>query len=272
MDEFHTVNRKNWEERAALHPDTDFYDVEGFLAGGSSLQSLEREELGDVSGKSLLHLQCHFGLDSLSWAREGASVTGVDYSAQAIEKARELRDETGLDAEFIAADIYDLRQHLDERFDIVFTSYGVLCWLSDLGAWAALIDHFLEPGGTFYIAEAHPYMGTLASLSADGTAQFDYPYFHDDQPERYDADGSYADPDASFDNPTTYQWYHSMGDILNSLLSAGLDIEFVHEHPFGTFKMFESMEQAADGWWYVPGLEIDLPFTFSLKATKSEKN
>ncbi|MFC6733097.1 bifunctional 2-polyprenyl-6-hydroxyphenol methylase/3-demethylubiquinol 3-O-methyltransferase UbiG [Haladaptatus sp. DYSN1] len=268
MDEFQEANRQNWEERAALHPGTDFYDVDGFLAGASTLKPLEREELGDVAGKSLLHLQCHFGLDTLSWAREGATVTGVDFSETAIEKARELRDETGLDARFIAANIYDLPAHLDDQFDIVFTSYGVLYWLPDIEGWAAVVAHFLAPGGTFYIAEIHPYTGSLASFDAAGNATFEFPYFHEEDPLRFDEDGSYADPDAEFDHATTYEWFHSMSDILTALLDAGLDIEFVHEHPFATFQMFPTMEQADDGWWYVPGLETNLPFTFSLKATK----
>src|SRR5512136_2825848 len=142
--------------KRCIHVRSPFYDVAGFKAGKNSLKSVELAEVGDVGGKRLLHLQCHFGMDTLSWARLGARVTGVDYAPQAIDLARELAREAGLEADFICASIYDLPERLTGTFDIVFTSYGVLCWLPDLPAWGRVIAHFLRPGGIFYIADGHP--------------------------------------------------------------------------------------------------------------------
>ena len=160
MDKQLQVNRRNWNERTPVHAASDFYDVEGFKAGRITLRDLERREVGEVSGKTLLHLQCHFGLDTMSWARLGAKPTGVDFSDAAIDLARSLNDELGLGVRFIHSNIYDLPGVLDEQFDIVFTSYGVLCWLPDLDDWARVASNHLKPGGVFYIAEFHPLMGT----------------------------------------------------------------------------------------------------------------
>ncbi|MFC7202067.1 class I SAM-dependent methyltransferase [Haloferax namakaokahaiae] len=177
MDDFRATNRDHWDELAELHPTTPLYDVDGFLAGESSLMDLEREELGSVEGNSLLHLQCHFGMDTLSWAREGATVTGIDFSPKAIEMARELRDEAGIDADqarFVESDVYELPENLDGEFDVVFTSYGAISWLSDIDQWAEIIDHFLKPGGTFYIAEIHPVVGAIEE-TREQWAKFEYP-------------------------------------------------------------------------------------------------
>jgi SAM-dependent methyltransferase len=267
MNEYTETNRIHWNELAELHPTTDTYDVEGFLNGETSLNTLEREELGGVSGQSLLHLQCHFGLDTLSWAREGAMVTGVDFSEQAIEAARELREKTDLDARFVQSDVYDLPDVLDEQFDIVCTSYGVIYWLPDLDEWARVIEEFLQPGGTFYIAEIHPFISSFEDLDASGSCRIAWPYFHTG-PLEIEEDGSYADWNANLDHPTRYEWEHSFSDIINAILSVGLDIEFIHEHPFSSFQQFESMEEDDDGYWHIPDLEHDIPLLFSIRAHK----
>ena len=150
------ANKDSWNKRTAVHKDSDFYDLASFKKGKSSLNKIELEELGDVSGKSLLHLQCHFGMDTMSWARMGADCVGVDLSDEAINLAKEINAELKLHAEFVCCNVYDLKQHLDKKFDIVFTSYGTIGWLPDLDAWAAIVWHFLKPGGTFYIADFHP--------------------------------------------------------------------------------------------------------------------
>ena len=157
MDRRLETNRNNWNERTPVHAASDFYDLEGFKAGHITLTDIERREVGDVSGKTLLHLQCHFGQDTMSWSRLGAIATGVDFSDAAIELAQSLNDDLGLTARFIHSNIYDLPDALDERFDIVFTSYGVLNWLPDLDRWAKVIYKFLKPSGTFYIIEFHPF-------------------------------------------------------------------------------------------------------------------
>lgn len=265
-DDFLQTNRKRWNELAEYHPDTEFYDVERFLDSETTLEPLELDELGDVTGKTLLHLQCHFGLDTLSWAREGATVTGVDFSETAIEMARELNDEAELDAEFVEANVYDLPDELDGEFDVVFTSYGVLAWLPDLDEWANIIAEFLAPSGTFYMAEIHPLGNTFADLQSDGTAEMEHPYF-EDCATRYEVEGTYADWEAEIENTTAIEWQHGLGEVVTALAAAGLKIEFVHEFPFSCFQQFSAMEQGDDGWWRVPGADGHVPFTFSVKAT-----
>lgn len=266
-------NREHWEELAALHPETEYYDVASFLAGETSLLPLEREELGGAvgPGTSLLHLQCHFGLDTLSWARTGAEVVGVDFADTAVETARELAVEAGLEtrSEFIQSDIYDLPEVLDRQFDVVFTSYGVLYWLPDLGAWADVVESFLAPGGTFYLAENHPLTGSLHEDSEPGAMRFGYPYFGGTH-LTVDRDGSYADWDADLEHTRTHEFSHSLGEILTALLETDLELEFVHEHPWSEFRQLAGMEVDDEGRWWLRGLDHDLPFVFSVRARKPE--
>ncbi len=204
------------------------YGLAGFKRGETSLKSIELEEVGEVEGKSLLHLQCHFGMDTLSWARLGASVTGVDFSDKAIAVAKSLGDEVGIHARFICSNIYDLPQRLDERFDIVYTSYGVLCWLPDLSKWASVIEGFLKPGGMFYIVEGHPILNIFDNSNAATGFRVAQSYFHKTEPVRWEPEGDYADKNAAVRNPS-FEWTHSLSDIINALIGAGLKIEFVHE-------------------------------------------
>ncbi len=238
------------------------YDLDGFKKGKSSLNFIELEELGDVSGKSLLHLQCHFGMDSLSWARLGARVTGVDFSEEAITLARSLSKELNIKARFIHCNVYDLRRVLEEEFDIVYTSYGVLCWLPDLGEWGRITHHFLEKNGIFYMVEFHPIRSMF-----DDEGQMKEPYFHSDKPIRYEGTGTYADPSAPFHH-VTYEWLHSLADIVNALVAAGLNIEFLHEFPFSVYDDCPWLVQREDGLWYHKNKDIKAPMTFSVKARK----
>ena len=177
---YYQNNQNAWNQKTAIHQKSDFYNLPAFKNGKSSLMKTELEELGDVKGKSILHLQCHFGMDSLSWARRGAQVTGVDFSTEAIALARSLNDELGLDARFIRSNIYDLPNVLEGEFDIVFTSYGVLCWLGDLPAWAALVSRYLKSGGTFYMVEFHP--AAMMFEFESGKMGIEYSYFFEPQP------------------------------------------------------------------------------------------
>ena len=268
MTEPERVDRENWNRLVPLHARSAFYDVAGFRAGRSTLSPIEREELGDVAGKSLLHLQCHFGMDTLSWARLGAQVTGVDYSPQAVDLARELARETGLEAEFICASIYDLPERLDRTFDIVFTSYGVLCWLPDLPAWGKVIAHFLKPGGVFYIADGHPLANIFYNEPDATDLHVAYPYFHQDAPEVYECTGSYAtDPDVDL-RYTEYEWSHSLGEIVNALLDAGLRLQFLHEYPFGFYQHHPLMVREEDGRWWFREHQESVPLIFSIRAIK----
>ena len=250
-----------------IHARSKFYDVAGFKSGKSSLKSIELEELGDVSGKSLLHLQCHFGLDTLSWARLGAKVTGIDFSDKAIDLARSLSKELSIEASFVQSDIYALPNVLDSQFDIVFTSYGVLCWLPDLRRWGEIITHFLKPGGTtFYMVADHPLANIFESAEDSSELKIAYSYFHTPEPTEWGpGGGSYAEPDAKVSS-SSYEWAHSLSDVINALISAGLRIEFTHEFPVCTWQRFASMKQDEDEWWRLEGDNI--PLTYSLRATK----
>lgn len=271
MDEHLETNRRAWDERATIHPDTDYYDVQGFLDGDTSLHPLERDELGDIvaDADSLLHLQCHFGMDTLSWVRDfDVEAVGVDFSPEAIDRATELAAESGLSdrTEFVEANVLDV--DLDRQFDVVFTSYGVINWLPDLDAWADTIDRHLAPDGTFYIAEIHPFAFIFEDV-AEGVGELAYPYFEQADPQEFDIDGSYADPDAEFEHTRTVEWSHGLGEIVTALSDAGLHIEFLHEHPWLEFQMYPSMVEDDDGRWWLPDDGTpEIPLTFSMCATK----
>ncbi len=268
MDAYLKANMDHWNDVTPIHARSAFYDLKGFRAGGLTLTSVEREEVGDVNGKSLLHLQCHFGLDTLSWARLGAQVTGVDFSDRAIELARSLSEDLGLEAAFLASNVYDLRGALDERFDVVFTSQGVLTWLPDVEEWAKVAAYFLKPGGTFYILEIHPILDIYYDLNPSVNRGDAYRYFHSSEPLETITDSTYADPTAKTELHPIYEWSHSLGDIVSSLVRAGLRIEFLHEFPVCVYRHLPQMERGEDGWWRLDGSEDSIPLMFSIKATK----
>jgi SAM-dependent methyltransferase len=266
MDKYLKQNKALWNEITPVHARSAFYDVNGFKAGKSTMiMPLEIEEMGDVHGKSLLHLQCHFGMDTLSWGRLGAKVTGVDFSDEAINQARKLSKETGIKAQFICSDIYKLPDIHQQKYDIVYTSGGVLCWLPDLNKWAKVIAHFLKPGGFFYIMEGHPFSTVFDNSKKAKELKVTQSYFHKPGPTKWEPEGDYADSDF-ITSSASYEWSHSMGDIINSLISAGLKIEFLHEFPMIFFKCFSFMKQDKDGAWHLEGDK--LPLIFSIKASK----
>lgn len=269
--EFIEENRAHWDELAEHHPHTDHYDVDAFLEGESTLRRIEREELS-IDGQRMLHLQCHFGLDSLSWVRnEGvAHVTGVDFSPVAINTARSLRDAIGISADiarFVESDVYELPEVLDDTFDIVFTSYGTIYWLPDLRRWAKVIAHHLDEDGTFYIVDGHPMANPFDYSSTGEEFSVDHPYFNTEAITE-EFDGSYAGWDFGLDNQRSHGFHHSLSEIVSSLIDGGLRIEFLHEFPWSFFQRFQAMEHDEDGRWAFPDAPYNLPFTFSLMATK----
>lgn len=266
MDEYLQANRELWDQWTLEHEKSPFYDVEGFRAGKDRLRSIELSELGDVAGKSLLHLQCHFGLDTLAWARRGASVTGVDLSEKSIALARSLSQELNIPARFYCSDIYQLPNLLAGEFDIVFTSYGVLHWLRDLRRWGEIIAHYLKPKGIFYIVEDHPFFRVFTK---DEAAQLKVanPYFFSTTPEQVEMTGSYA-TDNQGETASFYIWNHSLGEVIGALIDAGLRIEYLHEYPYAARAKFPFMEQGPDGWWRLPDSYVQIPFLFSLQARK----
>lgn len=264
MDPYYETNRRNWNERTRIHARSRFYDLDGFRAGRNTLLPIEREEVGAVAGKSLLHLQCHLGTDTLSWARLGARVTGIDFSEEAIIVACGLRDELGLDARFLPANLYGLPERLHEPFDIVFTSYGVLCWLHDLPRWARIAAGYVRPGGCFYLAEIHP----LAVAIGDGVEgdrfRLTFPYFPQPEPLYCEPGETYTDGGNT--GTGSYEWPYHIGQVVTALCDAGLRIEFLHEHPCCCYPCLPEMRQDDNGLWWRP--HNDLPLLFSLRARK----
>ncbi len=265
MIEAHESNRRHWEERTPVHLPSAFYDVEGFLAGRNTLLPIEREGVGDVGGKSLLHLQCHFGLDTLSWARLGARVTGVDFSPRAVAEARELARRAGLTdaSRFVCADVLELDQALDGRFDVVFTSYGAITWLCDLDRWARQVSRFLAPGGLFFLAELHPAGLTLAARA--GRVEVAWDYFHDPAGVDVPPSPDYADPSFTPATPERY-WAWPLADIFRSLHRAGLAVRDFREYPYSCHAQFPFLVPGPDGLWRLPPGCPSLPLLFSLAA------
>jgi SAM-dependent methyltransferase len=259
--EFIRFNRQLWDKKTPYHLASDFYDVEGFLAGKESLNNIELDLLGDLSGKKVLHLQCHFGQDTLSLARKGAEVTGVDLSGKAIEAAVSLSAKMEVEARFIQANIFDLPEVLDEKFDLIFTSYGVIGWLPDLQAWGALIANYLQAGGRFVIAEFHPVMW----MFDDEIQKIKYPYFNLG-PIIEESIHTYADSEAPIQQ-LAYNWNHSLADVLGALLSAGLQITDFQEYNYSPYDIFAGGIAVEHGY-QVKGLEDKLPYIFSVVANK----
>lgn len=269
MDDHLSANHDLWNAWTDLHESSEFYDLPGFKSGKSSLRPVERAELTDVAGRSLLHLQCHFGFDTLSWARKGAIVTGVDFSDRSIALARSLSAELSIPASFVCSDIDRLPEVLSGQFEIVFSSYGVLPWLRDLGRWAEVIAHFLAPHGIFYLVDDHPAMRTLHT-NDQGELTVASGYFFTPEPSRIAARGSYAAPgDAQTPLREWYIWNHSLSEILGSLLGAGLRIEFLHEFPFAMRAKFPGMQRGEDGVWRFKN-PPEFPLLFSVQARKPE--
>jgi SAM-dependent methyltransferase len=270
VDDYIKANLELWNNWALIHEKAEAYDLEGFRAGKLSLNTIELEEIGDVAGKSLLHLQCHFGKDTLSWARLGASVTGADFSDKAIALARSLSEELGIPADFVCSNVYDLPDVLPGQFDIVFTSYGVLYWLPDIDRWAQVVGHFLKPGGTFYIVEFHPFAWVFEDAEEGEGLKVSYPYFTPPEPLEFETHGTYADPDADY-HSVEYGWNHSLGEIVSALISAGLTIEFLHEFPFSIEgSMFKALERGEDDRWRLkdPRERAGIPLMFSIRAAR----
>lgn len=256
------INKNSWNKKTEIHLTSEFYDVEGFLKGNTSLKSIELDILGEIKGKSILHLQCHFGQDSLSLGRLGANVTGVDLSDKAIESARKLALKTDIDATFICCDIYDLNKHIDKKFDIVFTSYGTIGWLPDLDKWAKIISTFLKPNGKFIFAEFHP----VVWMFDDNFEKIGYNYFNDG-PIVETFEGTYADRNAAI-TQEYIMWNHGMSEVLNSLIKNDLSIDLLNEFDYSPYNCFNESIEFEKGKFRIKHLENKIPMVYSLVATK----
>lgn len=270
VDKYFRANQKMWDEFAKEHfqIENEFYSVKSFLEGKTTLKQYELKEMGNVKDKKVLHLQCHFGLDTLSWAREGANVTGIDFSGEAIRLAKILANKANLTGNFIQTNIYDLPKVLFDTFDIVYTSIGVLCWLNDLKKWAEVISHFLKSGGFFYIADGHP-VKHMFDIDHQNKLELKFDYFYKSVPMEFIAEGSYASGKSHMNPHKEYEWNHSLSDIINSLIQAGLKIEFFNEYPFTSYKAFAFSEKDSNECYRLKNQKAEIPLLFTLKASKS---
>lgn len=268
-EQYFAANRARWDEVVDIHAASDFYGVDRFLAGESTLLDLDREEVGDVAGKSLLHLQCHFGMDTLSWAREGATVTGLDFSPEAVATARDLAERAGLDATFVESNVYDAQAVIDGRFDIVYVNLGALCWLPDVREWARVASSFVNPGGFLYLRDAHPAAMALDLDVPDQSLVMRYPYFETASPLRWDDVSDYADADAELENPVFYEWNHGLGEVVNAVIATGLHLEFLNEQQWSVYRATPWMQETEPGIYRLPAPDRqNIPLMFSLRAKR----
>ena len=259
------LNRASWNNRTPSHMASEFYDVEGFLKGNTSLNQIELELLGDIKGKSILHLQCHFGQDTISLGRLGAKVTGVDLSDKAIDGAIDLAKKANIDAEFICCDIYDLPNHLDKEFDMVFTSYGTIGWLPDMDKWAKIVSKYLKPNGNFVFAEFHP----VVWMFDDDFTEVKYTY-HQSEPIMETEEGTYADKKADI-KQDYITWNHGMGEVINSLIENGLAITSLKEYDYSPYNCFNKTIEIAPKKFRISHLDNKIPMVYSVTAIKTEK-
>ena len=257
-----TCNKLAWNKKVPVHLSSEFYDVNQFIKGKSTLNKIELDLLGNIEGKELLHLQCHFGLDTLSLARLGAKVTGVDFSGNAIEAARALANRTGIDATFICCDIYSLPEYLDHKFDIVFTSYGTVGWLPDLKKWAHIVSKYLATGGTFVIVDFHP----VIWMYDNDFKKVTYRYFKD-EPIIEEMKGSYTDRSADIQT-RTITWNHSLSEIINSLITQGLSIEAFDEYDYSPYNCFKGLKKIEPGRFQIKKFGNKIPMVYSICSSK----
>lgn len=262
MENYLEINRQSWNAKVEPHLKSDFYDVKGFLEGKTSLKSIELELLGAISGKKILHLQCHFGQDSISLSRMGAQVTGIDLSDKAIETAKNLAHECGTDTEFICSDVYQLPQVLEKKFDMVFTSYGTIGWLPDLEKWAEVIAHFLKPEGKLVFVEFHPFVW----MYDDDFTHIKYNYFNE-KPIVETHEGTYADKMAEIIQKYV-MWNHPTSEVLNSLIQNNLQINSFNEYDWSPYDCFLHNEKIGENQYRIPQFGNKVPHVFAVVATK----
>ena len=268
MPDYFKTNQELWDKKTPVHLQSKMYDLENFKKGKTSLNAIELDGLGEVAGKRLLHLQCHFGLDTMSFSRMGAQTTGVDLSPVAIQTAKDLNAELGLNAEFLVSNVMELDKNLTGQYDIVFTSYGTIIWLPDLTKWAQIINHFLQPGGTFYIAEFHP----VINMFDWGKSRISYPYFNTNEAFYEEEQGTYADPDADLKSGE-YFWFHSLQETMGALLKEGLQLVDFQEFDYSPYDCMPNMtEVEPEKYVYFPDEKfsdkVRLPQVFSMKFRK----
>ncbi len=262
------ANRRNWDERVAIHVASRFYDVEGWLEKRPGPRARELEALGDLSGMDLVHLQCHFGLDTLAWARVGARVTGLDFSPEAVATARTIAQRADLAdrSEFVCADVLDAWRALGYRtFDVVYVSLGALSWLPSVDRWASQVAALLRPGGRLHLHDGHPLTWALS----DDSLVIGHSYFETDEPFVDDSAETYTDAIRPLVNQRTYDWNHGLGETVTALLDHGLRIDRFEEHNWHVHQQFSWLVEQRAGHWIVPPEFPQIPLTFTIVATRT---
>ncbi len=255
-------NKQLWNKKTDFHIDSEFYDMENFLKGKSSLNETELKLLGNITGKSVLHLQCHFGQDTISLSRMGAKATGVDLSDHAIERAKVIAQSLAFDTEFICCNIYDLPNHLNKQFDVVFTSYGTIGWLPDLDEWAKIVSMFLKPSGKFIMADFHP----VVWMFDNNFEKIIYSYFKSEPIVELES-GTYADITAEV-NLESVTWNHSTSEVINNLIKNGLVINSFDEFDYSPYNCFNQAKETETGKFQIPIFDNKIPMVFAIVATK----
>ena len=273
MADYTELNRANWDERVPAHVASPDYHVADFVQDRAFLSRVVRFDLpllGDISGLRGVHLQCHIGTDTISLARLGASMTGLDFSPAALAQARSLAERTGDDAHFVEADVYDAVGVLGSAaFDLVFTGIGALCWLPSIRRWAGVVADLLRPGGRLFIREGHPMLWALADGREDDLIVVDFPYFERAEPLAWDEGGTYVQTDVVFTHNTTHEWNHGLGEIVTALLDAGLELTGLAEHDSVPWEALPGqMEQIEGGEWRLADRPWRLAHSYTLQAVK----
>ena len=268
MSDSFAVNKARWDEVVEIHARAPFYRVAEFLRGEDTRYPIERRELSEVRGRRLLHLQCHFGLDTLCLARLGARVTGLDFAPSAIGKARELAAEAGIEAHFVEGNVYDAPRLIGERFDLVYVTWGAICWLPDIAGWARIVAEMLEPGGFLYLLEGHPFALALDQPTSEAPLQPTFDYFQGGAPLIFQDETTYADPIFRVVNREAHEWNHPLSAILNALGAAGLRLDWLHEHDCIAWQLYKCLQEGADRMFRLAAGRPSLPLSFSLKATR----
>jgi len=273
VDDYRTMNRASWDERAPVHAASPFYDVDSFVADPAALSPVvrfDRPRLGDVAGLRGVHLQCHIGTDTISLSRLGARMTGLDFSGAAIAEARGLASRIGADTEFVQADAYDAVDVLGAaQFDLVFTGIGALCWLPDIRRWASVVAALLKPGGRLFIREGHPMLSAVDE--EDGRIVVVYPYFERPEPTVFGDQSSYVETDVSFQHTVSHMWNHGLGEIVTALLDEGMTVTQLVDHDTAPWEALPGqMEQVGEfKEWRLIDRPWRLPLTYTLQATKT---
>jgi SAM-dependent methyltransferase len=273
VDHYAELNRASWDERAPAHAASDYYALSDFIEDPSFLSDVVRfdlSRLGDIRGLRGVHLQCHIGTDTISLARLGAEMTGLDFSPAALTEARELAARCGTPVEFVDSELYEAPQKLGaESFDLVYTGVGALCWLPSIARWADVVARLLRPGGRLFLREFHPMFWALGDPRPDGLLVLEYPYFERDEPMVFDEPGTYVETSVTFQHNTTHEWNHGLGEIVTALLDRGLELRMLAEHDSVPNNHFAgAMEEIGDGEWRLIDRPWRVAHSYTLQAIK----